>query len=151
MLTVMLLSRIRFHEKPSHLVLHVMPNAWGTLLERDLRICSEEPHSQFHEGTRSHLFMDKWNRPTPVLRRLSLTQIVWGKLVPTGLALVLGIKTRSLKAFSQYSAFHLRFVYSKARMPSPARLFKRFCAAGTNGRLDLNLSWRASEGLLNRP
>ena len=26
-------------------------------------------------------------------------------------------------------------------MPSPARLFKRFRAVGTNGRLDLNLCW----------
>ena len=32
--------------------------------------------------------------------------------------------------------------HSEARMPSPARLSKRFRAAGTNGRLDLSLSWR---------
>ena len=30
-------------------------------------------------------------------------------------------------------------------MPSPARLFNRFCAAGTNRRLDLSLSWQASK------
>ena len=30
-------------------------------------------------------------------------------------------------------------------MANPARLFKRFRAAGTNGRLDLSLFWRASE------
>ena len=36
-------------------------------------------------------------------------------------------------------------------MPSPARLSKRFCAAGTNGRLDLSLPWQASEDLLKRP
>ena len=36
-------------------------------------------------------------------------------------------------------------------MPSPARLSKRFRAAGTNGRLDLSLSWRASEDTLKRP
>ena len=30
-------------------------------------------------------------------------------------------------------------------MPSSARLFNRFRAAGTNGRLDLSLFWRASE------
>ena len=37
-------------------------------------VCSEAPHSQFGEGVRPHLCMDKWNRPTPVCRRLSLTQ-----------------------------------------------------------------------------
>ena len=49
---------------------------------------------QFGEGARPHLCMDEWNRPTPVQRRLSLTQIVRGKLIPTGLALVLRTKTR---------------------------------------------------------
>ena len=37
-------------------------------------VCSEAPHSQFGEGARPHLCMDEWNRPTPVRRRLSLTQ-----------------------------------------------------------------------------
>ena len=68
--------------------------------------------------------MDEWNRPKPVLKRLSLTQAVRGKLIPTGLAPVLGTKTRSLDVFSQYCSFHLWFVYSEARMPSPARLPK---------------------------
>ena len=33
-------------------------------------VCSEAPHSQFGEGVRPHLCMNKWNRPTPVRRRL---------------------------------------------------------------------------------
>ena len=70
-------------------------------------VCSEAPHSQFGEGPRPHLCMDKWNRPTPVRRRLSLTQAARGKPIPTGLAPVSGTKTRSLEAFLQYSAFHL--------------------------------------------
>ena len=70
-------------------------------------VCSEAPHSQFGEGARPHLCMDKWNRPTPVRRRLSLTQAARGKPIPTGLAPVSGTKARSLEAFSQYSAFHL--------------------------------------------
>ena len=37
-------------------------------------VCSEAPHLQFGEGVRPHLCMDEWNRPTPVLRWLSLTQ-----------------------------------------------------------------------------
>ena len=70
-------------------------------------VCSEAPHSQFGEGARPHLCMDEWNRPTPVRRRLSLTQAAWGKPIPTGLALLLGTKGWSLEAFLQYSAFHL--------------------------------------------
>ena len=114
-------------------------------------VCSEAPHSQFGEGARPHLCMDEWNRPTPVRRRLSLTQAAWAKPIPTGLAPIPGTKTRSLEAFSQYSVFHLWFVYLEAQMPSLARLSKRFRAAGTNGRLDLSLTWRVSEDPLKRP
>ena len=70
-------------------------------------VCSEAPHSQFGEGARPHLCMDEWNRPTPVRRRLSLTQAARGKPIPTGLAPIRGTKARSLKAFSQYSVLHL--------------------------------------------
>ena len=68
-------------------------------------VCSAAPHSQFRERARLHLCMDDWNRPTPVRRRLGLTQAVWSKLTPTSLALVLDIW--SLNVFSQYFAFHL--------------------------------------------
>ena len=108
-------------------------------------VCSEAPYSQFGEGARPHLCMDEWNRPTPVRSRLSLTQAARGKSIPTGLAPVSGTKARSLEAFPQYSVFHLWFVHSEARMPSLARLSKRFRAPGTNGRLDLSLTWRVSE------
>ena len=70
-------------------------------------VWSEVPHSQFGEGARSYLCMDEWNRPTPVRRRLSLTQAARGKPIPTGLAPVPGTNARSLETFSQYSAFHL--------------------------------------------
>ena len=113
-------------------------------------VCSEAPHSQFGEGARPHLYMDEWNRPTPVHRRLSLIQAARGKPIPTGLALVPGTKARSLEAFLQYSVFHLWFVHSEGRMPSLARLSKRFRAAGTNGRLDLSFTWRVSEDPLKR-
>ena len=39
-------------------------------------VCSEAPHLQFDEGARPHLCMDKWNCPTLVRRRLSLTQVL---------------------------------------------------------------------------
>ena len=67
-------------------------STWSTVF-------SEAPHSQFGEGARPHLCMDEWNRPTPVRRRLSLTQAARGKPIPTGLAPVSGTKTRSLKHF----------------------------------------------------
>ena len=63
-------------------------------------VCSEAPHSQFGEGARPHLYMDKWNRPTPVRRRLNLTQAARGKPIPTGLAPVSATKARRLEAFS---------------------------------------------------
>ena len=114
-------------------------------------VCSEAPHSQFGEGARPHLCMNKWNWPTPVRRRLSLTQAVRGKPIPKCLSPVSGTKARSLEVFSHYSVFHLWFVHSEARMPSLARLFKRFRAPGTNGRLDPSLTWRVSEDSLKRP
>ena len=55
-------------------------------------VCSEAPHSQFGEGATPHLYMDEWNRPTPVRRRFSFTQDVLGKPIPRGLELALGIK-----------------------------------------------------------
>ena len=69
-------------------------------------VCSKAPHSQFGEGARPHLCMDEWNLPTPVRKRLSLTQGAWGKPIPTGLEPVPSTKARSLEALSQYSAFH---------------------------------------------
>ena len=70
-------------------------------------VCSMAPHSQFGKGGRPDLCMHKLNRPTPVCMQLSLTQAVRGKLIPTGLALLLGIKARILDVFSQYFAFYL--------------------------------------------
>ena len=108
MLAVMLLSQHRVSSSKT-----VRPRApcgarcMGHAVSTWSAVCSEAPHSQFGEGARPHLCMDEWNRPTPVRRRLSLTQAARGKPIPTGLILVPGTKARSLEAFSQYSAFHL--------------------------------------------
>ena len=80
---------------------------WCPMYSTWSAVCSEAPHLQFGKGARPHLCMDEWNRPTPVRRRLSLTQATWGKPIPTGLAPVPGTKARSLEAFSQYFAFSL--------------------------------------------
>ena len=70
-------------------------------------VCLEAPHSQFGEEARPNLCMDEWNCPTPVRRRLSLTQVARGKPITTGLAPFPGTKTQSLEAPSQYFVFHL--------------------------------------------
>ena len=119
-------------------------------------VCSEAPHSQFGEGARPHLCIDEWNRPTPVCRRLSLTQAALGKPIPTGLVPVRGTKARSLKAqYSslQFTVLRVPFVICPFRSADAksGRLSKRFRAADTNGRLDLNLTWRVSEDPLKRP
>ena len=79
---------------------------YGHIVSTWSAVCSEAPHSQFGEGARPHLCMDEWNCPTPVRRRLSLTQAARSKPIPTGLTLVPGTKARSLEVLSQYSAFH---------------------------------------------
>ena len=71
-------------------------------------VFSEALHLKFGEEVcEPHLCMDKWNHPTPVLRRLGLTQAAWDNPIPTGLVLILGTKPQSLEVFSQYSTFHL--------------------------------------------
>ena len=108
MLAVMLLSQHRVSSSKT-----VRPRApcgarcIGHAVRTWSAVCSEAPHSQYGEGARPHLCMDKCNRPTPVRRRLNLTQTARGKPIPTGLAMVSGTKARSLEAFSQYSVFHL--------------------------------------------
>ena len=108
MLVVMLLSQ---HQVSSSKI--VRPRApcgarcIGHAVSTWSAVYSEVPHSQFDEEARSHLYMDEWNRPTPVRRRLSLTQVARSKPIPTGLAPVSGTKARSLEAFLQYSVFHL--------------------------------------------
>ena len=59
-------------------------------------VCSEVPHSQFGEGAIPHLCMDEWNCPTPVRRRLSLTQAAWYKPIPTDLAPVSSTEPESI-------------------------------------------------------
>ena len=88
-------------------MLHVVLKVWGMLLGCGFWFVQQPPHSQFSEGARHHLCMDEWNQPTPFCRLLSLTQAVWGKLTPTVLALVMGMRAQSLDVLSHYSMFHL--------------------------------------------
>ena len=52
-------------------------------------VCSLAPHLHFAEEARPHWCMDESKRPTPVRRRLSLTQVVLVKLIPIGFVLTL--------------------------------------------------------------
>ena len=67
MLAVMLLSQHRVSSSKT-----VRPRAPGgaRCVEHAVRtwsaVCSEAPHPQFGEGARPYLYMDEWNRPTPV-------------------------------------------------------------------------------------
>ena len=100
MLAVMLLSRYRVSSSKI-----VRPHApygarcIGHAVRTWSAVCSEAPHSQFGEGAKPQLCMDKWNRPTPVRRRLSLTQAARGKSISTGLAPVQAQKHGAWKHF----------------------------------------------------
>ena len=109
-------------------------------------VCSEAAHSQFDKGARPHLCMDEWNRPTSVRRRLSLTQAARGKLIPTGLSTGPGHKNTT--PGSIFTILRLPFVicpFRSADANCGKVDQKRFCAPGTNGRLNLSLTWRVSE------
>ena len=146
MLAVMLLSQ---HQVLSSKT--VRPRApWGArcighAVSTWSAVCSEAPHLQFGEGARPHLCMDKWNRSTPVRRQLSLTQAARVKPIPTGLAQ----KHEAWKHFhsTPFSICDL----SIQKRGCLATLSKRFRAAGTNGRLELTLTWKVSEDPLKRP
>ena len=87
---------------------HAQCRLWGTLLKLYWSaVCSMEPHSQFGEGARPHLCINKWNRPTPVCRRLTLLQVVRSKPIPTDLVLFMSVKAQSLDVLSQQSVFRL--------------------------------------------
>ena len=106
-------------------------------------VCSGAPHSHFSEGARAHLCMHEWNRPTPIRKWLSLTQTVRLKLLLTSLVLVLDVEARNLGC-----------IFTVLRIPSKicpweALISSQHCF-GTNGRLDLSLSWQASEQLFKR-
>ena len=145
MLAAMLLSLRVLSFKTLRLRAPCGARCMGYAIKSWSAFCSKAMHSYFGEGAKIYLYMDECNCPISVRRRLSLTQAVGGKLILIGLVLVLGIKTRSLKVFSGYSTFHLWFAHLEARMPSRARLSKRFCSAGINERLDFNFSRQASE------
>ena len=114
-------------------------------------VCSEAPHLQFGEGARSHLCMDEWNCPTPVRRRLSLTQAARGKPIPTSLALVPGTKARSLEALHSTLLSICDLSIQKRGCQVWKGYPKDSAKLAQTSVLDLSLTWRVSEDQLKRP
>jgi len=112
-------------------------------------VCSSAPHSHSGVGARPHLCIHERKRPTPVLKRFSLTQASLGKSSPEGSDPAVGRKAWSLESDSRYSFFHIWFVQSVARISKLERFSSILRAAGTNGRRDINLSCHFSGGLTN--
>ena len=83
----------------------VRPDVWGTLLERGLRFVQGRRtcNSVKERDPICALTMES---PNTSSQAVHLTQAVRGKLIPTNLTLVMGMKSRSLDALSQYSVFH---------------------------------------------
>ena len=107
-------------------------------------VFSLAPHSHFAEEAGPHFCMDEPKRPTPVCRRLSLTQAVLVKLIPIGIVQTQGIQTPSADILLEYSVSHVKFVYWATRMPNSDKLCNSFCAAEANGGLDFSLSLLAA-------
>ena len=77
------------HPKLSDPLFLEVPDVWDMLKIMLSAVWSLAPHSQFAEEARPHLCMDEPKRPTPVRRRLSLTQAVLVKLIPIDLVLTI--------------------------------------------------------------
>ena len=113
-------------------------------------VCSEAPHSQFGEGARPHLCMNKWNRSTPVRRRLSLIQAAQGKPTQRPWHWSRAQKHGAWKHLHS-TPFSICDLSIQRRGCQVSQVSKKFCAADTNGRLDLSLNWRVSENPFKKP
>ena len=74
-----------------------------------------------------------------------------GRPIPKGLELALGMKAWSDNVLAEYSMFHFVFVHLAARTSISERLSSNFRTAGTNERLDFNLSLHTSCDSRNWP
>ena len=107
----------------------------GTRYVRDCKMmwsamCLVISHSHLENGARRQIRLDRQARPTTERMRLSLIQCALGIPISRIVADIL----------SEYFMFHYVVVHSAALMPISNRLSNNFRGAGTNGRLDFNLS-----------
>ena len=112
-------------------MLHVVPNVWGMLLGA--------PLMQLGKGETPFVH-GQMELPNTSPQAAELNPSCLGQAHPNRPGTGPGHKNMEPEVFSQYSTFHLWFLHLEVQMPSPARLSKKFCAAGTNGCLDLSLS-----------
>ena len=147
MLAVMELSQhLVLSSKTVRLIIPQGAQCMGLVKIMQSAVCSLAPHLHFSQEARPHLCMNKPKCPTPVCRRLSLTQAVLVKLVPIGLVLTLGMYTPSADIPLEYSVSHVKFIHWAAWMPNSDKLCNSFCKAGTNRCLDFSLSLLAARG-----
>ena len=97
-------------------------------------VCSSAPHLQTAVGAIPHLCTIERNKPTPVQRRLSLTQDVPGRYIPSRLGMTSGKR----EVLPCHSVFHLVSTQHATLVHDLKKSFKRFSAAGINGCLDLS-------------
>ena len=133
--------RLSHRPEPSGRVVRGRPMDWRTTWST---VCSA-PHSQATEEVIPLLYRQEQKRPTPVRRRLSPTQALFGRVIPGVCVPVSGMKVRSLVGLSAYSAFHWWSAHCVVRMLLLSEKLMS-CAAGTNGRLDLRRRTAAHDG-----
>ena len=81
-------------------------------------VCSCTPHSKIQEGARLHLCMSDHKCPTPVCKRLSLTQAGLGRPSLRGLEPTRGMKLESLDELFKNSMFHVKPFHRRSRTSS---------------------------------
>ena len=101
--------------------------------------CSSAPHSQAADEAMPHLYKQERKRPTPVRRRLNLTQAL-GRVIQEG-----GYRCWGWKCGVLHSTFHWWSTQCPARMLLSDELMS-CCAAGTNGCLDIRRRVSALDG-----
>ena len=131
-------------------VLHVVLDVWSMLFKRGLQFVQR---CHIHNFVKTPFVHGQTKSPNTSPQAVELKPSCLGQAHTNKHGTGPGYKNTEpgCTVFLQYSTFHLWFVHSEAWMPSLAEFFKRFDAAGTNGRLDLSRSWQASEDPLKRP
>ena len=116
-----------------------------TLEDNMSTVCSSAPHLQAAEEAIPHLYKQERKRPTPVRRRLSRTQALVGRVIPVGECRCRGWKCGVLGGGPSTPHSIWWSAHCAARMSLSDELM-RYCAAGTNGCLDLRRRTFALDG-----
>ena len=132
-------------------MLHVVPDVWGTLLERGLRFVQRRCTRNSMKEQDPICAWINGIVPTPARRRLSSTQAVIGQVHPNSPGT--GSRYKNTEPGCILTILRVPFMVCPLRSADAktARLFKRFRTAGTNGRINLSLTWRVSEDPPKRP